>query len=114
MKTPRTSKEEWREHVRAWQASSLTSKAYAAQAGLNANSLTWWKWRLHKDEAGKPKRWKKGAKLEFVELHTSSLIPPVVAASPLELDVGGVLLRLPSDFNADALTRALDVLEARR
>lgn len=38
--------EKWQRHVRAWQASGVTTKAYAAAHGLQANTLSWWRRRL--------------------------------------------------------------------
>ena len=36
----------WRAHVKAWSASGQTCKEYAARAGINARTLTWWKSKL--------------------------------------------------------------------
>jgi hypothetical protein len=44
----------------------------------------------------------------FVEL------APVELPSHFELELGSVLVRVPSDFESDALGRLLDTLEARR
>jgi transposase-like protein len=35
--------EKWQRHVRAWQTSGATTKAYAAAHGLRANTLSWWR-----------------------------------------------------------------------
>ena len=36
----------WRVHVTAWAKSGLTCRAYAAKAGVNGRTLTWWKSKL--------------------------------------------------------------------
>lgn len=41
-----TTQERWRAHVDAWKASGLSCKAYAAKAGINHRTLTWWKSKL--------------------------------------------------------------------
>jgi len=42
----RASRETWAKHVERWRDGGLTAKEYAAEAGVNAHSLSWWKWRL--------------------------------------------------------------------
>ncbi len=39
---PQVMEHKWVEHVRAWQASGLTQKAYAQAHGLRAASLSYW------------------------------------------------------------------------
>ena len=42
----RTSREEWAKRVERWGDSGLTAKEYAAEIGIKAHTLSWWKWRL--------------------------------------------------------------------
>ncbi len=42
----RVSRETWSKRVERWKDSGLTAAEYAAEAGINAHSLSWWKWRL--------------------------------------------------------------------
>lgn len=42
------------------------------------------------------------------------LTPLITAHHGVELEVAGITVRLPTDFDAAMLTRLLDVLEARR
>ncbi len=42
----RTSREEWAKRVERWRDSGLTAAEFAAELGINAHSLSWWKWRL--------------------------------------------------------------------
>ena len=42
----RTSRAEWAKRVERWQDSGLTAKEYAAETGLNASTLSYWKRRL--------------------------------------------------------------------
>jgi len=111
-KAPSTARERWRRHVRAWKASGKSSTEYAAEAGINAHTLTWWSWRLRTERGDGQKR--AGAKrpeLEFVEFTAPGVATP--QSSAFELEVGGVRVRLPSDFETAALRRLLEVLEAR-
>lgn len=124
-----TSRAEWQSHIRAWKASGLSSTEYAAGAGINANTLTWWQWRLGKDRAPENRAGARARKraparrqrkksapntAAFVELVDSS--PPTAppAATGIELLLAGVVVRVPVDFDPDALSRILQTLEARR
>jgi hypothetical protein len=42
----KSSRDEWRRRVAAWLASGLSCREFAAEAGLNPNTLSWWKWKL--------------------------------------------------------------------
>lgn len=115
MGSSRTTQGKWRDHVRAWKASGLSSREYARQAGINANTLSWWRWRLAKDKGGRrPGRRRTAARADFFEV----CAPLVELSRPdtgqLELEVAGVVVRLPSDFDAAVLDRLLGVLEAHR
>jgi hypothetical protein len=115
----RTSREEWAKRVERWKDSGLTGAEFAAEVGINARSLSWWKWRLTPREA------KQGS-----ARHPSSRRPRVSAVpSPLTflemtapvrseaLEVvlpTSIRIRVPSDFDAAALGRLLGVLEHHR
>lgn len=97
----------WQAHVDAWTASGLSGRKYAAQAGVNAQTLAGWKSRLSRKkpaQAPEPVR--------FVEL----AVEPAATgdAGVLELIVGGVVVRVRGRVEEDALARVLAVLEARR
>ncbi len=87
----------------AWAKSGLTCKAYAAKARVNAGTLAGWKSKL--GEAATP--------ASFVEVTSEITAKAEPEAGVVELAVGRVVVRLRGRFNADALTRLLDVLEAR-
>ena len=88
-----TTEERWRAHV----------MAYAAKARVNAGTLAGWKSKL--GEAGTPP--------SFVEVTAEIAAKAESEAGMVELAVGRVVVRLRGGFDADALTRLLDVLEAR-
>lgn len=122
MKTTRRPREEWRRHVCGWKASGLSAREYAARAGLNPNTFSWWRCKLAKAPAAttgaRGGHRRVGPVLELVELPQ---IQPVEAIDPggsgtdrLELDVAGIVVRLPGRFDTESLTRLLQVLEARR
>ena len=47
----RTSREERAKRVERWRDSGLTAAEFAAELGINAHSLSWWKWRLAAEPA---------------------------------------------------------------
>lgn len=61
-----------------WQRSGLTARAFAEEAGLNAHTLTFWKWRLSREghrgvqALGAAKAAADGRPVAFVEVVTRS------------------------------------------
>jgi DNA-binding transcriptional regulator YiaG len=51
MASTRTSREEWRKRVERWRDSGLTAEQFAAEMGLNAGTLQFWKYKLKKPES---------------------------------------------------------------
>jgi transposase len=113
----RVSREVWAERVERWRDSGLTAKEYAAEAGVNAHSLSWWKWRLSSGATARgraPRRRRSipapatTSPLTFVEMTTT------VAREPLEVVLpSSIRILVPSTFDAPTLGRLLDVLERR-
>lgn len=104
-----TTQERWARHVTAWAASGQSCKEYAAKAGINPRTLTWWKSKLKLAGESGP------VAARFVEV-TEQLAEPVAdeAGGVIELDVGSTRLRVRGRVDAGALARVLDVLEGRR
>jgi hypothetical protein len=42
----------WAERVTRWEQSGQTAKVFAAQEGVRAQSLSWWKWKLRQGATG--------------------------------------------------------------
>jgi len=104
-----STREKWREHVRAWRASGQSAAEYCGRAGLNPHTLSWWAWKLRSDD--KPTRPVRAPEAAtFVEL-TALELP---SRGRFEIEVGSVVVRVPVDFEDNALRRILDTLEARR
>jgi len=92
----------WAKRVERWGASGLSAAEFALEIGVNARTLTYRKWKL-----GTPDPRRAPPRPEFVE---------VVATSPQALGdrsldalevvlVGGVVIRVPARFDAEALRR---------
>lgn len=101
----RSTPEQWAKRVEEWLASGLTAAAYARKVGISDRSLRWWKWQL------KARRFKPTpvAPLTFVEMTSA------VTREPFEVVLENrVCVRVPTDFDAAALGRLLDVLGRRQ
>ena len=94
----------WQVHVAGWTRSGLSCKEYAAQVGVHPGTLAAWKSKLR--QAG-------GAVPTFVEVSGPLAIAAEPDAGEIELVVGRTLLRVRGRVEDEALTRVLDVLEAR-
>ena len=110
---------EWTKRVERWRDSGLSAKEFAAETGLKASTLSYWKWRLKSE--GKPaprstslatttaRKKAQGQSLSFVEVARGA-----IATSRFDVELRhGVVVRVPMDFDTEALGRLLAVLEQR-
>lgn len=103
-----SAREKWRGLVRRWRDSGLTRDEFAARAGVNARTLSYWKWRLEKNEG--LKRTAKSDAPMFVEV-TPAAGWPSREQERIELVVSGdVVVRVPTHFDDESLRRVLGVL----
>ena len=124
----RVAREEWAKRVERWRDSGLSCAEFAGELGVNARTLTYWKWMLNKEARGEKRVWPaRKARAPRVLRPAASeppKLPPVVTglvevqAAPrdgrFEIELGaGRRLRVPVSFDAVDLRRLLDVLEAR-
>ena len=108
----RVSRETWAKRVERWMDSGLTAKEFAAEAGLNPSTLSYWKWRLRAKRTAKRRPATKSARRAMSPLSFVEVTKAVAAAEPFEIELGsGVRVRVPGSFDADALSRLLGVLE---
>ena len=117
-------REKWAKRVERWKDSGLSAKEFATETGINARSLSWWRWHLSKGEAApKPRRRRRSREAAAVEMTkppTLSTMKFVEMAAPFARD--GLEVVLPSTiricvrpgFDVGTLGRLLDVLEQRR
>jgi hypothetical protein len=120
----RADRDEWAKRVQRWQESGLTAREFAEEVGLKPASLSFWKWRLKKDQAlvVKPARRAqllppKAAKaVRFVELTARARGAVTFARgneARIELVVGEYIIRIPSGFDDATLRRLLAALRER-
>jgi hypothetical protein len=98
------------EQVRRWVSSGLSGAEFSRTIGVPAGTLAWWRWKFRSE--GVSLRPKRARAPGFVEI-----TPPEGGTSrgePLELEVAGATLRIPTGFDAPTLARVLGVLRSAR
>ncbi len=109
----------WVKRVERWRDSGLTLKEFAAEVGVNANTLAGWRWRLGavgeaRGTSRLPRFLEIVAPPEAGERSTTPASAMQPAAEPFELVLsGGQRVRVPVQFDGPALRRLVDALEAR-
>ena len=96
---PRWSEADAREVLAALEGSGKPVSVFAAEHGLDAQRVYLWRRRL-------------GASAELTRFQEVVVRPPSPSSrAPFEITLSpGTTLRVPSSFDADALSRLLDVL----
>jgi hypothetical protein len=115
----RESREVWAKRVERWRESGLRASEFAAELGVNAGTLAHWKYRLAAEARAEAPR------LTTAEPNTVSFVEvkadaepggrePRAAESRFEVVLpSGITLRVPSQFDAAALRRLVDVITPR-
>lgn len=94
--------------MQRWVDSGLTAREYAAETGLNENTLAHWKWRLGTQAP------RAAPRAGFVEV-VAGTAAPEAAATCFELVLPqGLVLRVPPRFDAAGLRRLLTALQEAR
>ncbi len=113
----RETRETWKKRVERWANSGRTAKEFAAQIGVNPQTLTYWKWRLSSEATPTPRAAAVPAIPSFVEVVAPLLAdeaPTSAGSQPLELLLPrGLVLLIPPTFDAETLRRVVDVLGGR-
>jgi hypothetical protein len=112
MANKRSNRDEWQKRVDRWRESGLTAKEFAAEMGLNAGTLQFWKYKLKKRRDGSAERRREGA----AQMASSLVeIRPVGAGADarFEIELGnGRRVRVPAAFEPAALKTLLAVADA--
>ncbi len=125
----RETREVWAKRVERWRDSGLSLKEFAAEIGVNANTLAGWRWRLGAAAGVEPRKVRPavpaflevvaglatGGKLAVPAAKEGAIVAvPPDAGDPLEVVLrGGHRISIPVHFDAAALRRVVDVLEGR-
>jgi len=108
-------REEWVQRVAEWRRSGLTAKQYASSIGVNAGTLTQWAWRLGHEQRRRQARRRLGSRGSTVPAAVIEVVSSVTGDDRFELRLdNGRRVHIPARFEAAALQRLLEVLEAPR
>lgn len=103
---------QWAEQVERWQRSGVSAREFARKEGVNPKTLGYWRWRLEQEsQETESNGAADGRAVQFVELGTSGDDKRSVFEFELR---GGLRVRIPFDFEREALIRLLDVVEGRQ
>ena len=106
----RVGRAEWQKRIERWKDSGLSAEQFAAELGINAGTLRYWKYSF--DKEARPAVAGTAAPAKAADL--VEVRPVVVPAATFELELGlERKLRIPAQFDAAALERLLAVLERR-
>ena len=115
-------REKWAKWVERLKASGLTTSEFAAEVGINARSLSWWRWHLAKGEtpttSSEPRRRRRRSRGTSAAMTKAVAITPmtfVEMTAPLSTDALEVILPttvrvcVRPGFDDKTLGRLLDV-----
>jgi hypothetical protein len=101
MRTRSETERRWRALLREHSSSGLSLRAFAAQRGVSANTLAYWKYT----------RARQTPDFEEIRVVPDAALDRRAALLELVLSSGHTV-RVPSNFDADALRRLLAALES--
>jgi hypothetical protein len=108
----RANRDEWQQRVDRWKESGLTAKEFAAEMGLNAGTLQFWKYKLKKrDVRSSRRRSQKAPALVSSLIEVRPVSGPAEARFEIELG-NGRRLHVPAVFEPAAVKALLAILEA--
>jgi hypothetical protein len=112
----RDAEDVWAKRIARWRESGLTAKEFAAEIGVNVHSVWNWSRRFPRVDAPVARRGSRElvpARVEWVEVAAPSTSVAPVSGFEVLLLGGERVVRVPADFDGDALRRLLAVVEAR-
>jgi transposase len=115
MARARVDRNEWKRRVQRWKDSGLTAKEFAAETGINAGTLQFWRYKL-KDGDRPPIRGMPGSRSaailsSLVEVRAPAVAPVVDQRFEIEL-ANGRRVRVGRDFDAESLRALITAVEA--
>ena len=108
----RVGRAEWQKRIERWKDSGLSAEQFAAELGINAGTLRYWKYSF--DKASRSPVATKTAPAASKAADLVEVRPAIVASAAFELELGSERkLRIPAQFEPAAFERLLAVLERR-
>jgi transposase len=100
---------EWKKRVERWNKSGKTAEEFAAEEGIRAKQLAWWRWKLRVE----PAALKAAGAPSFLPVRVVEPPAPTFLCSAL-MDIvlpNGRIVRVAPGFNLAALAHVLRIAE---
>jgi transposase len=114
MASRRVNRDEWRRRVDRWKESGLTAREFAAEMGINAGTLQFWRYKLQR--GSRPgKRASAAASSDAILSSLVEVRAPAGAIADMRFEIelsNGRRVRVAAGFEPTALKTLLAVLEA--
>lgn len=104
----------WRERVEEWARSGLTCKEYAAKIGVNPHTLAGWRWKLRRQTAATASTRTRAPVADLVDVTEQVAAALAKEVGVIEVELGGALVRVRGEVDAEMLVRLLSALGGRR
>lgn len=101
----------WEETLAAWRRSGEPLSSWARRRGVSRDALEYWKRRLPGESPGTGRG--KATALKLIPVAAAAPLAPTGGALELAIGRDGWRIVVPADFDAAALARLLDVVDAR-
>ena len=75
MRMGQDTRELWSKRVERWKDSGLSAREFAAEMGINPQTLSYWRWKLGKNASKAPTRRRRGGFVEVVADGAGSELP---------------------------------------
>lgn len=98
----------WAPRIEEQESSGLSVAAFAEKIGVSVYSLRYWKAKLRRENGGSPSKASTETAPTFVEV-SSGLLSQSTDTLEIVLE-DGIMIRVPPDFDEDALDRVLGLL----
>jgi hypothetical protein len=113
----RATREEWTARVEQLKESGLSVARFAAEIGVNAKTLAWWRAELasgaRETRRALAKR-KAGASADIAPIRFVEVTPRSETGAVEIVLSSGVTIRARPGFDSSTLARVLDIVESRR
>lgn len=117
MARARVGRDEWRKRVQRWKESGLSAKEFAAEVGINAGTLQFWRYKLKRADCVPGRRTPRSLSAATILPSLVEVRAPLAAAPAIdqrfEIELAnGRRVRVGRDFDADSLRALVTALEA--
>lgn len=113
MASARVGRDEWQKRVQRWKDSGLTAKEFAAETGINAGTLQFWRYKLKHGVRSAARTRRKPSSNQILASLVEVRAPTVAAVDQrFEVELGnGRRVRFGAGFGTEALRALISVLE---